>query len=146
MESGFTLALDLDPEQALLSGKVQTLVVCVYENERPHGGLLGRLDWRFRGLISEFLAQGKITGALGGCVLLPVGNQTLLAVGCGVSDSPGVRKPLAAEWKDTSLKRLQSNLSLLKRDRVALSMSDFGLTAPESLSSLFRGIPLWIVE
>jgi hypothetical protein len=49
----------------------EVLVSNMTENERPARGLLGLLDWRLKGRISELMANGFATGKLGEVLLLP---------------------------------------------------------------------------
>lgn len=70
------------------SGSEKKLFVLpLFENERPLQHSTGLLDWRFRGLLSRWISEGKIHGAPNETVYIPVqtkfGFRHLLVVGLG---------------------------------------------------------------
>jgi hypothetical protein len=141
-----TLALDLHPEQALLSGKLQGLVATAFINERPLQGLLGLLDWRLGGELSNFIRRGTFSGVAGESVYFPFTRVQrgfhLFVVGAGVSASPGQRDDLSG----ANLSSLRKNLLALKLDRIGISSADFGGAKPDFFAQNFKGVPLWIVQ
>lgn len=105
-----------------LSGMVATYHV----NERPLQGVVGLLDWRFQGAISNFLKSGALTGQEGECAYLPIrrGERLfhILLLGSGSSKKPGARTRPSSRV----LKVLRENLENLKIRELGLSLSDFG--------------------
>lgn len=51
------------------------LVLGVYAEERPLGGLAGLVDWRLNGWLSRLLAAGRFQGRFGEQLLFPVGHR-----------------------------------------------------------------------
>jgi hypothetical protein len=141
-----TLALDLHPEQALFSGKLQGLIATAFMNERPLQGLAGLLDWRLGGAISSFVRRGTFSGSPGENVYFPVKRGErgfhVFLLGGGISASPGKRDDLAL----VDLTSLRKNLLALKLDRIGVSVSDFGNVKPEFFGQHLKGVPLWIVQ
>jgi hypothetical protein len=133
---------DLQADQALISRQVDSLVVAVPENERPLSGLVGLLDWRFHGAISESLRAGAITGQPGECVYFPVFKNghvyKLILAGAGKSPSPGERSSLPQE----TLTLLRKNIAGLKLGSVCVSRKDFGNPSEDFLSRHLKGIEL----
>jgi hypothetical protein len=125
--------LDTDADRALLEGQVPALIATFYQNERPPGGLAGLLDWRFHGVISHSLRAGAISGKAGECVYVPVTHlgmtYHLILVGAGTSEHPGSRGKLP----EPSWLALQKNLASLKLGSFALSKSDFGNPAENTI-------------
>lgn len=78
-------------EYLMASEEEGLLVVPVAQDDRPLSGSVGLLDWRIRGQISRIVAQGKLSGATGESVLMPVrtnhGLRKLLLVGMGTKTS-----------------------------------------------------------
>ncbi|OFZ53122.1 MAG: hypothetical protein A2428_17770 [Bdellovibrionales bacterium RIFOXYC1_FULL_54_43] len=139
-------SLDVDADRALFTGEVQGLAVTFFENERPLAGLAGLLDWRFQGVISDYLREGAITGAAGQCAYIPITRNGiiyhLILAGAGESSAPGQRTKVPAEtWKV-----LQKNLSSLKLKKIGISRRDFGDFTDDLLSKHMKGVPLWIVH
>jgi len=48
-----------------------TMVVCVFEEERPPRGVSGLVDWRMCGRLSALMVSGLVTGRFREAVLLP---------------------------------------------------------------------------
>jgi hypothetical protein len=63
------------------------LVTEYYQGQRPLTGLIEQVDWRLCGLLSRWIARGRITGAKGEVVLAPSGRHLrckhLLVIGMG---------------------------------------------------------------
>lgn len=133
--------LELAPDQALFSGRIQALIAACPENERPLAGLAGVLDWRFEGGISACLKRGAITGKPGECVYYPAERAGalyhVLLVGAGPVSASGKRGPLPA----SSLRALRRNIESLNLGKVAASMQDLGGQVPRELSTL-----IWTVR
>ena len=49
----------------------EALAMPFFEDERPLRGILGLLDWRLCGFVSQRIISGRICGCLGEAVLLP---------------------------------------------------------------------------
>ncbi|OFZ80030.1 MAG: hypothetical protein A2583_14730 [Bdellovibrionales bacterium RIFOXYD1_FULL_53_11] len=137
--------LELDGERALFENKIQALAVVCQENERPLGGLLGLVDWRFGGVISQSVRTGFITGRTGECCYIPLVKTGktfhLIVIGAGHAEKHGHRLAPPVE----SVKALQKNLLSLKLKQTGISRSDFGGQQDEYFSRHFKGVPLWIV-
>lgn len=136
---------DTRAEDALFTGKIQTLAVTLYENERPPGALAGILDWHCFGMISHYLKVGALTGKLGECSYFPFVRRdqvfNLVFLGAGKAAFSGARLPISP----TVLQTLHSNLLSLRVSRVGLSQADFGNVEPEVLSKQLKGTSLWIM-
>lgn len=50
---------------------VDTLVLCLFEEEKPPRGLTGLIDWRLCGRISELIVKGRMTGRFRESFLFP---------------------------------------------------------------------------
>lgn len=149
-------------DQALFDGVVAGLVVTLYEDERPPGGLLGALDWAFHGQISSWIKEGVLSGKRGECTYFPISRNGflyhLIVVGCGcvstsstIDSSVGrvekVRK-FTLEPQSLEVQTLQKNLVTLKfsHERVlGVSKSDFGYVSAEYFYEILGGVRLCIL-
>jgi hypothetical protein len=65
----------------------EVVVACIYEDERPFGGLAGLLDWRMSGRLSRLARQGFLVGSVGEVLALParprLSFDKLLVAGLG---------------------------------------------------------------
>ncbi|MEK6704492.1 MAG: hypothetical protein AABZ06_01760 [Bdellovibrionota bacterium] len=138
--------LEKDADLALFSGEIQLLVAALYRNERPLYGLAGLLDWRFRGLISDYIRSGFFSGEAGECIYLPLIHNDLfyhiMLLGVGDTDRPGTRKMVTQH----PLQILHKNLVSLRNSRVAVSRTDFGNANDNFFSENLPEVPLWIVH
>ncbi len=142
-------ALPQDPLRALFESELEGLIVGLYENETPPRGLLGRLDWAFKGLFSLALQKKTLSGALGQCTYFPLKRLHhptslvhFLLVGLGDNGLPGARPPVALK----QLPLLRQNLKTLGLVKLGISRTDFGWTADERLEKKhFNGVPVWIL-
>ncbi len=141
--------IEIDAEDALVTGQVAGAVLACHLNERPLAGLAGRLDWWFRGVISQGIRSGTITGKEGEIVYVPVRHQDrmlhLFLAGAGHTKASGVRSMLP----DETLAALKKNLGTLKPGLIALSRSDLGVHSGSDLASLrqaFKGAEVCIVK
>lgn len=130
---------ELDPEKALFHD-LNGIAVTFYENERPLRGLVGLLDWRFHGAISNHLRSGAVSGRAGECVYLPIHSSGgkiyhLILLGGGNAGEPGARKKVSGE----ALQALKKNISSLKLEKIGISRQDFGGALPD-------GIEKWPVQ
>ncbi len=138
---------ELSLDDLLFQEEQEVFAVTAYANERPPGGMAGRLDWRFQGVLSAAMRNGAITGKEGEITYLPCYRAAqkktfhLFVIGQGASDSFGLRKPVSAE----ALAKLQKNLISLKIPRLGLSRSDWALSSDEGLARQLKGVPLWII-
>ncbi len=131
---------ELDPEKALFLDQPHSpldgIAVTFYENERPLRGLVGLLDWRFHGAISDYLRAGAMSGKSGECVYLPInasGGRTyhLIPLSAGAAPEPGARRKIGSE----TLQALKKNISSLKLKRIGISRHDFGGALPDGIES-----------
>lgn len=138
--------LKLDGEKALFDKKIKGIVSLCFENERPLQGLAGKLDWKFHGLLSQFIRDGKITGKEGECVYIPArkSNETyhLILVGAGFNDKPGTRKKVT----QSVITEIKKNLKSLHIDNIGISCEDFGGVTEKYFLQEFQETPLWIVQ
>jgi hypothetical protein len=141
--------LEIDAEDALAAGQVVGAVLSCPLNERPLAGLAGRLDWWFRGVISQNIRSGIITGKEGELVYLPVKHHGkilhLFLAGAGHTKSAGHRSMLP----DATLSALKKNLTSLKPGLIALSRTDLGVHSGSDLASLrsiFKSSEVCIVK
>ncbi len=129
-----------DPETLLFSGEVQGLILSCFENERPLQGLAGRMDWRLRGMLSQFLRAGSITGKAGECCYVPVQwhDRTfhLFLAGGGHLEEGAARPELPA----ASLDKLRGNLASLKVGPLAASKADLGGMDAGTLKKKLAGV------
>jgi hypothetical protein len=138
------MILEIAPERALFEGKIQGLVVSVYENERPLQGLAGLMDWRFHGLISRCIREGKLSGRAGEIAYFPIKKADrvyhLIAAGAGHVPADRARGPLPPD----SLKALHKNLLSLNLSSIGVSRRDFGDAEDSYFTKGLKGAPLWI--
>jgi hypothetical protein len=147
--------MELDAEKALFveasvdspgTPELDGLAVTFYENERPLRGLVGLLDWRFHGAISDYVRAGAVSGKSGECVYLPIrsagghGEKVyhLILVGAGSASEPGARRKLSSE----ALQQLKKNLASLKLKKIGVSKQDFGGALPDGI----EGWPLKVLR
>lgn len=151
MRSSDIHLLDMDADRALFEGELEGLILTCYENERPLSGLVGLMDWRFHGAISEYIKQGTITGKRGECTYVPVTKKMmsknqklfhLILVGVGNSHTVGKRDGVS----DEVFKIIHRNLSTLKLTRLGLSKKDFGNISEEALAKNLKGVQLWLTQ
>jgi hypothetical protein len=86
-------ALEVSPMDVILSPEkfefheCDLLVTGFFENERPLKGSAGWMDWRFNGMLSRFLIEGRLTGGWKEATLIPsrgrVEPRMILFVGLG---------------------------------------------------------------
>jgi hypothetical protein len=131
-------------DRVLFEGQISSVAVTVFQNELPPCGLLGILDWHFRGAISQYIQQGAITGRVGECTYFPVTrNQStyhLILAGAGYSEVAGQRATIPNE----TLQALQTNLISLKFSKTAVSKADFGNVSSDFFYKHLKGVSLWI--
>jgi hypothetical protein len=129
-------------EEVLLGNESDgELVICsIFEDQRPIKGVAGGLDWRLRGLISEFIKKGRIAGSRDELVYLPIrhqhGMRHLLVVGLGElhghEGQPRDEAPL--------LERMARAAGRMNFRRVALSLSSFPFGDEQKIRRAFKGI------
>lgn len=83
--------------------RCETLAVPFFSDERPLQGVAGLVDWRLCGLLSRWIAAGRIDGAPDEVVLVPSGHRlpmhTVWFFGLGAEadfDEARLRQRLAA--------------------------------------------------
>lgn len=91
------------PDVLAIEGHRPDLLVLEYHvQQRPLSGLVEQVDWRMCGLVSRWIARGRITGELGEQVLIPPGRHLrcgqLLVLGMGAVPGPRqVRVPTSLD-------------------------------------------------
>ena len=125
-------------EEVLLGHEAEgELVICsIFADQRPIKGVAGGLDWRLRGLISEFIKLGRIAGHRDEVVYLPIrhqgGMRHLMIVGLGELHGP--------EAHSTLFEKLARTATSLNFRRVALSRSSFPFGDDQKIRRAFKGI------
>ena len=121
---------------------VGALVLYLHEDEVPLPDVRGLVDWRLCGTLSRLVQLGKITGAEGEVVLLPVGHR--MACERLVLMGLGPRRDLAADDLDDAVRRALRALARMRvhSAAVALPGRPFGQTDPaDAIASLLRVAP-----
>ena len=138
--------LEMEAEQALFENRIEGLVAACYENERPLQGLAGQIDWRFLGVISQYLRAGAITGREGECVYVPVSRPgcvfRIILVGAGRNEAAGERRALPK----ASIEALARNVGTLRLGSLGLSLRDLGESVFEEMGRRLEGVALWPVH
>lgn len=67
--------LDLSPEIALKTGKVDGIALPMFADERPLLGVIGELDWWFNQAFTKAIRAGIFSGAEGEKIYMPVKYQ-----------------------------------------------------------------------
>ena len=126
---------DLSTADSLFAGTVSGLIAAVTTDERPMRGLLGLLDWRFEGQISELFRKKFVTGAPGECTYIPVtrAGKTYHLVLLGI----GSRKAPLSTLSHEALNSFSQNLKKLGVRSLGISRKDFG----ESFQTLQSVLP-----
>ena len=134
----------LDAETLLFTGQVQGLILSCFENERPLQGLAGKLDWRLRGMLSDFLRAGSITGKAGECCYVPVRwhERTLhLFLAGGGYLTEGMKRP---ELPPASWEKLKTNLKSLRVGSMAVSIADLGGIDAATVKARLTGLEVQV--
>lgn len=98
--------------------KSEALALPFFEDDRPLRGALGLVDWRLAGLLSQFLAKGRATGARGERILVPprpkLPFERLVLFGCGrrADFDTGVFSEIVADML-TTLERVSVRSAVL---------------------------------
>lgn len=138
------------PEYLLLTKNHSAIAVTCYENERPLGGLMSRLDWRLHGMLAGFVRSGIITGKKGEVVYVPITKQGkhyhVFVMGGGIAQKTGVRTNAPSD----RLKDLIPNIKAVGAEHFVVSTSDFGNISESEVSASLRnslqGVQLWIAN
>ena len=142
----YKLTLKYLAESALFKGKLNGLVAVCYENERPLQGLVGLLDWRFKGEISSYFSRGFLKGSLGECSYIPIRKNDkiyhIILIGGGKISKPGKRLQISNQ----AILNLKKNLKTLKLDRIGASCIDFGDVDESYFLKHMKGVPIWIAH
>jgi hypothetical protein len=136
-------------ELSLFPGSVteapaDTILVPLPEDERPLRGDAGRVDWRLCGLISELLASGYVSGALGEAALLPgarpLSPSRILLVGAGSAPPRGGSRPVLRAMRTAAGKLL------MMRSPAALLACPGSINFEEDAVGLLRGLVHGLAE
>ncbi len=135
------------PEEIIAHSEVDAFVVAVYENTRPFRGLAFRLDWRFRGILSDYYQKGLITGKAGECTLLPIvrgessdeSSYKLILIGAGKHNESESKNHLPND----SIEILKKNILKLGIQKVGISKSDLGSSIDAVIKGT-KGVEVWV--
>jgi len=136
-------SLDLRPEIALSQQKLNGMILTCFENERPLGGMLGYLDWRFNGYFSKLLKAQVITGKKDEIVYAPLlwndRAYSFLILGMGAN-----RRALSKTMLESALKKM-NELQLTGMGIAASECSPDSApdSAPDSVSN---SEDLWVIQ
>lgn len=135
------------PEEIIANPEIDAFVVAIYENTRPFRGLAFKLDWRFRGVISDYYQKGMIKGEAGECTLIPIvrGESTdqksykLILVGAGKFNESQTEMRLPVR----SIEMLKKNILKLGIQNLGVSKSDLGASLQDIVQST-KGVEVWV--
>ena len=138
---------ELSPEEIIASSEVDAFVVAVYENMRPFRGLAFRLDWRFRGILTNYYQKGLITGVAGECTLVPIQRANssdtapykLIVVGAGKFQDADSKNHIPHD----SVEVLKKNILKLGIKKIGISKSDLG-TSVDAFDKDTKGVEIWV--
>ena len=141
---------ETSPEYLLLTKNHSAIAVTCYENERPLGGLMSRLDWRLHGMLAGFVRSGVITGKKGEVVYVPITKQGkhyhVFVMGGGITAKTGAR----SNSTFGRLSEIVPNIKAVGAEHFVVSTSDFGdITEAEvnqKLKKSLQGVQLWIAN
>lgn len=139
------MLLEMTAENALLEGKLQGMILPIYENERPMQGLAGRLDWRLFGSLSRGLKAGVIQGKPGECSYVPVSRHGRVYHMILVGGGPLGQFQKRGNIPDSSFTALKRNLIGLGVSNIGLSRSDFAAIGDDVLSKKLDEVSFWVV-
>jgi hypothetical protein len=129
-------------EELLLDRTDPVLLVCsIHEDQRPLKGVAGLLDWGLKGFLSRFVRSGRITGAPGEFVYVPITRhghvRHLMIVGLG---------PKGNEGSGKLLDELASRVAALKFDKVAICQSSFPFYDAPKLRHALKGVEVEVIQ
>jgi len=117
-----------------------TLLLPIFEDERPLRGAAGLCDWRLCGRLSRLLKKNKASGAKGETVLMPPGKRLrfgrILLFGLGRSN-------------DYDESRYRSDIRWIRKVAADANMTDYVLEPPGRATGLIgarRALELWLDE
>lgn len=134
----------LAPDDLLQQTEPVDAILCsLYSDERPLRGSLASFDWRLKGVVSQFLKAGHITGNSDELVFIPFTRQGLpkglLLLGLG----PNQQTDLPIGNK-AQLEKMKDRLVKLKMTRIAISVSAFPVKRDE-LAKVFKNFQItWV--
>lgn len=111
---------------------------------------MSKLDWRFHGMLSQFIRSGVISGKKDEIVYVPATKQGkhfhIFVIGGGITNKTGSRENAPGQ----KLRDLLPNLKAVGAEHFIVSQSDFGnLNESEinqSLKKQLQGVQLWIAN
>ena len=117
-----------------------SLLLPIFEDERPLRGAAGLCDWRLCGRLSRLLKKEKASGAKGETLLMPPGKRLrfarLMLFGLGRS-------------KDYDEARYRADIRWIRKVAADASLSDYALEPPGRATGLIgarRALELWLDE
>ncbi len=119
--------------------KREAIAVPMFEDERPLRGALGLIDWRMGGFMSKLILRGRLSGAMGETLLVPV--RPRLSFEKVFVFGVGKREDCTEEVFASTVERM---LTTLTRARVRLPVMGlpgraFDLIAPDiAMETLLR--------
>ena len=117
-----------------------TLLLPIFEDERPLRGAAGLCDWRLCGRLSRLLKKKRASGAKGESVLMPPGHRLrfarLMIFGLGPS-------------KDYDEQRYRSDVRWIRKVAADAGISDYAIEPPGRATGMIgarRALELWLDE
>jgi hypothetical protein len=117
-----------------------TLLLPIFEDERPLRGAAGLCDWRLNGRLSRLLKNKRASGAKGETVMMPPGRRLrfarLMLFGLGPS-------------KDYDEQRYRSDVRWIRKVAADAEISDYALEPPGRATGMIgarRALELWLDE
>lgn len=133
------LAFGLPELRALDDLGAEVLVASLWEDVRPLRGVLGLVDYRMLGRVSELARSGFVRGVRGELTMLParprLAFDKLLVVGMGARDG------FDAAQFHAAFDRARSTLETLKIKRAVVELPgrfDLAASAKDAASAMFR--------
>jgi hypothetical protein len=120
---------EFEVERAFFSEKFDSIGVVFYQNERPLRGLMGLLDWRLKGLLSENVQKGFLGSKDQELLYVPLKLQNnkklnIFVLGAGLNEYPGERPKVSSALLD----KFAQNCVNLGIVQLGLSRTDLGIS------------------
>jgi hypothetical protein len=117
-----------------------SLLLPIFEDERPLRGAAGLCDWRLCGRLSRLLKKKKASGERGETLMMPPGRRLrfgrLMLFGLGAS-------------KDYDEQRYRADVRWIRRVASEAGISDYALEPPGRATGVIgarRALELWLDE
>jgi hypothetical protein len=117
-----------------------TLLLPIFEDERPLRGAAGLCDWRLNGRLSRLIKSKRASGAKGESLLMPPGRRLrftrLMLFGLGAS-------------KDYDEARYRSDVRWIRKVAQDAGITDYAVEPPGRATGMIgarRALELWLDE